>query len=90
MGGIQKGGGGLIHGKDLNEMGRMAEDLKKGLELAANELKKGENVSEKALKLISKLPISNKMYRAMGNIGWRTQALGNWNVFNMKDKPYEE
>lgn len=89
-GGLQKGGGQMIHGRDLDEMGKRAEDLRKGLELAAEALKKQQTIPKESMELISKNTIPIKMYKTMGNIGWRTQALGNWNLFNLKDKPYKK
>jgi len=89
-GGLKKGGGEMINKYDLNEMGKKVEDLKKGLELAAEALKKDQKIPNDAKALVAKKVIPVKMYKIMGNLGWRFQGLGNFNIFNLKDKPFKE
>jgi multimeric flavodoxin WrbA len=89
-GGLKKGGGEMINKYDLNEMGKRVEDVKKGLELAAEALKRDQEIPDDAKELVAKLVIPVKMYKKMGNLGWRLRGLGNFNIFNLKNKPYKE
>ncbi len=89
-GGIKKGGGEMIHGKDLKGMGRMVQELRKGLDAAAEAIINEENVPTEVINQISKDLIPEWIYRSMGNLGWRVRGLKNRNVFNLKDRPYSQ
>ena len=91
LGGISVGMGGAISGQSLSEMRGMAKNLIEGLELAADEIVKNRQVSEKVYKKISKPLISQKwLYTLIGNLSWRFQALKNGVYRKINDKPYQK
>jgi hypothetical protein len=87
-GGIAMGGGGMISGRPLNELGGMVRNQKKALEIAADSLAKGEAIPEKAAVLISKIGIPKWMYIWMGNRGWKQEAKEHIAVKKMYNKPF--
>ena len=68
-GGLAMGGGGMIAGRPLTEIGGMVRNQKKALEIAADSLAKGEAIPQEAAVLMSKLGIPRWMY-----FGWVTVA----------------
>lgn len=90
LGGIKMGGGEFIHGRDLENMGKMVQELKKGLNIIADALTEQQKIPEEAINIISKNIIPSKWYKTMGNLGWRVQGLRNKNIFNLKDQPYRK
>ncbi len=89
-GGIKLGGGEAIHGRDLKKMGRMVRNQMQGLDLAADALLIDKPIPMEAKELISKPIIPARMYKVLGNIGWRMRAIKNWNFFNLKEQPYKD
>ncbi|MBD3213226.1 MAG: hypothetical protein GF311_11520 [Candidatus Lokiarchaeota archaeon] len=87
-GGLQFGGGEVIHGRDLEEIGRMIESLKKGLKMAGRDLSDDNPISQEAKELVSEQTIPMGMFKLFANLGWRWRALKNRNVFNLKNKPF--
>jgi multimeric flavodoxin WrbA len=87
-GGLQFGGGEVIHGRDLEDAGRMTESLKKGLKMAGRDLSEDKPISQEAKELVAKQTIPMGMFKLFANLGWRWRALKNWNVFNLKNKPF--
>jgi multimeric flavodoxin WrbA len=87
-GGIAFGGGGAIHGIPLEKRGGIIRNLTKGLELAAELLNEGKDLSVEALKLIADPLIPKGMYKTMGNLGWHFQARKFKARKRLKDQPY--
>jgi multimeric flavodoxin WrbA len=87
-GGIAMGGGGMISGRPLKELGGMVRNQKKALEMAADSLAKGEAIPEKAAVLISKIGIPKWMYIWMGNRGWKQEAKQHIAVKKLYNKPF--
>lgn len=88
-GGLAMGGGGMIAGRPLNELGGMVRNQKKALEIAADSLAKGEAIPEKAVVLISKIGIPKWMYIWMGNRGWKQDANRQITMKEMYQKPFK-
>ena len=86
-GGLALGGGGAVNGRSLEERGGMLRNVIKGLEITAEHLRKGEDVPNEAIALVSKSIIPSGMYKMMGNLGWRIQARRYGVLKRMKDKP---
>jgi hypothetical protein len=89
-GGLAMGGGGMIAGRPLDELGGMVRNQKKALEIAADSLAKGEAIPKQANVLISKIGIPKWMYVWMGNRGWKQEAKKHIETKKLYDKPCEE
>ncbi len=72
-GGIAIGGGGAINGDPLKKTRANVRYIIKGLDLAADALKDGKEIPQKAIDLISKKVVSYTMYRIFANLGFRCQ-----------------
>jgi hypothetical protein len=88
-GGLAMGGGGMIAGRPLGELGGMVRNQRKALEIAADSLAKGGAIPEKAVVLISKIGIPKWMYVWMGNRGWKQEAKQHIAIKKMYDKPFK-
>lgn len=83
------GGGGLIGGRPLSELGAMVRNQMKALDLAADALANGESVPEKAISLMSKLGFPKFLYTWTGNRGWKKQAKNHIDLKEMYKQPYK-
>jgi len=88
-GGLAMGGGGMIAGRSLLEIGGMARNQMKALQITADYLARGEAVPKEAVILMSKLGIPRWLYTWTGNRGWRREAKKYGSVEKMYDKPYK-
>jgi len=87
-GGLAMGGGGMIGGRPLDELGGMARNQKKALKIAAQSLINGKGIPPEAVVLLSKLGIPKWLYIWMGNRGWKQQAKQNISTKEMYKKPF--
>ncbi len=90
VGGLAMGGGGMISGRPLCELGGMVRNQRKGLEIAAEALSQGEVIPEKAVSLISKIGAPKWLYLWMGNRGWKQEAKQQIDTKKMYNKPFKE
>lgn len=88
-GGLAMGGGGMISGRPLHELGGMVRNQKKALEIVADALSQGEAIPEKAVALISKIGIPKWLYIWMGNRGWKKEAKQQITTKEMHNKPFK-
>ncbi|MEC9490924.1 MAG: hypothetical protein UMU04_08225 [Halanaerobiales bacterium] len=89
LGGISIGMGEAVSGRSLLEMGRMANDLIKGLERAADDIVRNHRFSDSVIEKTSKAMISPRwLYTLIGNFSWRFQGFQNGVYRKMNDKPY--
>ena len=72
-GGIAIGGGGAINGSPLKKARANVRSIIKGLNIAADALKDGNEIPQKAIDLTSKKTVAYTMYRIFGNLGFRCQ-----------------
>lgn len=86
-GGLAMGGGGMISGRPLEEVGGAARNQIRALQISADTLAKGEVVPEKAVVLMAKLGIPKWMYTWMGNYGWKKEAKKSLKVKSMYARP---
>jgi multimeric flavodoxin WrbA len=89
-GGLAMGGGGMIAGQPLSEIGGRARNQTKALEIAAEALAQGVVIPERAVALMSKLGIPRWMYLWMGNRGWKSEAKRLMDVEKMYSQPCKE
>ena len=87
VGGLAMGGGGMISGRPLEEVGGAARNQIKALQISADALAKGEAIPERAVVLMAKLGIPRWMYIWMGNHEWKKEAKGNIKVRSMYAQP---
>ncbi len=76
-GGLAVGGGGMIGGKSLQAMGRVAARVRAGLEAAAVSLRRGEGIPASAILECATPLIAPWIYRGAVNLGWWRQARRN-------------
>jgi hypothetical protein len=88
-GGLAMGGGGMIAGLPLAEMGGQVRNQKKALEIASEALSRGEPIPEDAVVLMSKLGFPRRLYLWMGNRGWKQEAKKHNAVQKMYNQPYK-
>ena len=89
-GGLAMGGGGIIEGLPLAEIGGRVRNQRKALELAANALSQGDPIPEEALILMSKLVIPRRFYLWMANRSWKGEAKKNGAENKLYDQPCKE
>lgn len=73
-GGLGLGGGEAINGRPLSKVKRMARNVIKSLDLAAENLARGEAISQEAVELMAKPFVPNWVYVWLGEWGWRRRA----------------
>jgi hypothetical protein len=86
-GGLAMGCGESIHGKSLEKMGAWGQGKRKALRLAAKALANGEQIPEKAAKLMAHPILRPWLLKLLGTLGWKRQGKKN-NVGNLGAKPY--
>ncbi len=88
LGGLAIGMGGAINGQELNKLGGMVRNIKKGLDLVVESIIKGEKISKKAIEYVGRPSIPNCLYIFMGNISWISTALKNKVFKKLGNRPY--
>jgi hypothetical protein len=89
-GGLAMGGGGMISGQPLAEMGGAVRNQTKALAIAAEALANGEPIPDSANVSMSKLGYPKVFYTWMGNRSWKQQAKKNISVKEMYNQPCKE
>jgi len=74
IGGLGIGGGGLLAGKPLTELGGRARFVTRALQLAADAIVRGRVVPDEAQRVVRKLPIPRWLYRFAADWGFRQEA----------------
>lgn len=87
-GGLSMGGGGVVHGEPLDELGGRTSGIRHALDLAANALAAGLRVPEESAELLAKPVIPSWMYTTIGNLGWRRAAWKLGTFRRLGDRPY--
>lgn len=87
-GGLALGMGPAIRRKPLDEVGGMARNVKKALDLTARALSEEKAVPEEATKLMAKSIIPRTLYVWMGNRGWKQQAKKNRVLDRLRVQPH--
>jgi multimeric flavodoxin WrbA len=85
-GGLGLGGGGAIGGKPLKQVGSIARNARKALDLAAADLLEDKPVSKEAANLMAKQLVPKWLYLAIGNRSWKQQA----KAFGSQNKLYDQ
>ena len=74
IGGLGIGGGGMLAGKPLAELGGRARFVTRALDLTADAIAQGQVVPDEAQRLARKLPIPKWLYRFAADWGFRQEA----------------
>jgi hypothetical protein len=85
-GGLSLGGGGPIEGKPLEQVGFIARNVRKSLDLAAADLLQNQPVSQAIVDLMAKPIVPKGLYLLMSNRGWKMMA----KRFSAEDKLYSK
>jgi hypothetical protein len=88
-GGLALGGGEIINGRPLPDMGRMARKLTRSLDLAATALAEDRHIPHESVQLMAKPLIPNWVYTLIGAIAWRWRAKKHGAHRNLGDCPYQ-
>ena len=73
-GSLSLGGGGMVNGVPLLQLGGRTAPIRKALDMAAESLIHGEAIPGQAQSMIAKPVIPGWMYRLIGGISWKQQA----------------
>ena len=91
IGGLSLGGGEAIGGKPLDDLGGMATNIRKSLDLVVEAIIKDELISEKAIEYLAKPLVPSKfLFTFIGSMSWRIQAFKNKVYGQLNDKPFRE
>jgi multimeric flavodoxin WrbA len=87
-GSLSLGGGGMIDGTPLLQLGGRGYTTRKALDLAAEALIQGNPISHDAQQIMAKPAIPGWLYRIFGNLNWK-QGSSKYGVQNqLRNKPY--
>ena len=87
-GSLALGGGEMVHGKPLPDVGRQTIRIRKSLESAAEALTHGQAIPKAAQDLMAKPVIPHWLYRLLGEFGLK-QAAKSYGVGKLlKRQPY--
>ena len=84
------GGGEMIAGQPLSELGGRVRGKTKALEIAADALAQGDPIPEKAVASLSKLGVPRWMYLWIANRRWKSKAKKTIAIKKMYDQPFKE
>jgi NAD(P)H-dependent FMN reductase len=87
IGGLGIGGGGMLAGRPLAELGGRARAITKALELTADALAQGQIVPDEAQRLVRRLPIPRWLYRLLADWGFSREAKRRRGLATMSDRP---
>ena len=85
-GGLMLGGGGMINGVSLDKA-PMVKNVKKALDLAAEDLLQNHAISSQAVDLMAKPIMPKRIYTMFANMGWKTRAKEFGQQKKLKDAP---
>ncbi|MDX1624037.1 MAG: hypothetical protein R3199_08645 [Gemmatimonadota bacterium] len=88
-GGLGLGGGELIAGRPLDEVGWPARHAREALDLAAKALFEGRRVPERAIELMARPMIPHRLYTLVGDMRWRRTARRHGVGRRLDHRPYE-
>jgi multimeric flavodoxin WrbA len=88
-GSLSLGGGGMVDGGSIAELGGRVTFIKNALDLAGAALVRGEAIPLQAKSLMSKSVIPAWLYRFMGSLGWKSMAKKFQVQNKLRQKPYE-
>jgi NAD(P)H-dependent FMN reductase len=88
IGGLGIGGGGMLAGRPLAELGGRARSVTRALALSADAIARGMIIPEEARRLAGTLPIPAWLYRFFGEWGFRQEAKKHGTRGRLGARPY--
>jgi len=88
LGGFPLGGGPIINGRTLTDVGRLGKNARKSLDIIATAINSAKTIPLEAKEIMNKSVIPARIYRFMGNIGWKRQAKEFGVKKKIKNRPY--
>lgn len=88
IGGLGMGGGEAVKGKRLKDLGGMARNVVRALDLAADAIVNRKELPAEAVQLMAKPMVPARVYTMFGNFGWYRQAIRNGTLKHLRDRPY--
>jgi hypothetical protein len=89
MGGLSLGGGEIIGGRPLEEVGGVARNIVKALNMSASELCQGRPVPQESVERMA-LPLAPKwLFVRIGNRGWKKRAKERGIEGDLNARPYQ-
>jgi multimeric flavodoxin WrbA len=88
IGGLGIGGGGMLEGKPLAELGGRARNVTRALALTANAVAQGRVVPDEALRLVRTLAIPAWLYRYFAERGFKQDAKKQGTLARLGERPY--
>jgi hypothetical protein len=89
-GGLALGAGEAIHGQALSDVGGMARNVIKSLDIAADALAEGKSVPPQAVELMAKPLIRRWTYLFFGSRRWKRAARRHGTRDRLGDRPYSK
>jgi len=87
-GGLPMGMGGVVQGKDLEEVGGMMRRPRQAFDLAADAVANGREIPLEAVRLLAKPIIPSWLFLMMAGRMWKKEAVANGCEDRMGDAPY--
>jgi hypothetical protein len=88
IGGLAIGGGGMLAGKPLAELGPQGRVVVQALQLTADAIAEGRPVPDTAQRLVRRLSIPTWLYRFLAGWGFRQEAKKRGTLSRLGDRPY--
>lgn len=89
VGGLALGAGAAIDGRALDGVGDLARSMRLALDLAAEALAEGRPVTREAVKTMATPMMPARVYRLVGDRGFRSRAKAQGTESRLADQPYE-
>ena len=90
IGGLGIGGGGMLAGKPLAELGGRARTVTRALALAATAIAAGRVLPQDAQQLVRRLAIPAPLYRFFADWGFRREAKKHGTQARLGERPYAQ
>jgi hypothetical protein len=90
LGGLSLGAGFILAGKDIRKMDWFVRNIKRSLDLSAMAINKGETIPDEAIRLMGKPLMGEKLFRWLGNLGFKQMARHKGTIQQIYDRPYEK
>jgi NAD(P)H-dependent FMN reductase len=88
-GGLGLGGGELIGGRRLEELGWLTRNVTRALELTAAALAAGEPVPPAAVELMARPLVHPRVFTAVADVSWVQRAVRHGALLQLGARPYE-
>jgi multimeric flavodoxin WrbA len=87
-GGLAMGGGPMIDGKPLKDVGSMARNAREALDASVAALAGGQAVPSEAVEAMARPGLPKLLYSLLGNQMWKKEARMNGVGGRLRDRPY--